>query len=498
MKKITLLFSVLLMGLYGIAQNNQSNGPVSTSISSPPSTTGEAFRFRPGIVTQLDQGGFGFTANDRWWSLGRLNTGSQTVFGLRLQNGDKAFTLGYNDVSNNNPRIQWIRNGSSNLEFRVANSFTSTDSNVMVTMKSDGSTVFNNTPISSSSLFPTILSPEKVLVENGSSSSAGGRTSGLRVNTYGQLSNSNFRRRIYYGGNFQAQAGGLSQVGSTANFTGVLGRATGGGATAIGVSGFAENSTTSYSIYGQSSGTSASNDYAGFFEGDVEVTGNLFYGSDRKLKENIESEEDYEVLESMRKLNPVRYTFKENKNVTLPSGLQHGLLAQELEEVFPELVRDIKKPVFDKEGNITGEYEFKSVRYQDLIPLLVQSVKELSEEVEFLKGELNQKGQTLVFNETSSLSTEDKALLMKESYYLAQNYPNPFEGRSVIEYRLPEGAKSASIMIFDMTGNFLKEYQLREQEGKIEITADEFGAGMYLYSLVSGNQEIISKKMIVK
>ncbi len=53
-------------------------------------------------------------------------------------------------------------------------------------------------------------------------------------------------------------------------------------------------------------------------------------------------------------------------------------------------------------------------------------------------------------------------------------------------------------MIFDMTGNFLKEYPLREREAKIEITANEFGAGMYLYSLVSGNREIISKKMIVK
>ncbi len=139
----------------------------------------------------------------------------------------------------------------------------------------------------------------------------------------------------------------------------------------------------------------------------------------------------------MRKLNPVRYTFKENKNVTLPSGLQHGLLAQELEEVFPELVQNIKKPVLDEKSNITGQFEFKSVRYQDLIPLLVQSVKELSAEVETLKEALQQKEQALVFNETSSLSTEEKQVLLKESYYLAQNYPNPFDGRSVIEYRLP-------------------------------------------------------------
>ncbi len=247
-KKILFFFGMLLMGLSGISQNNQSNGFISTSIFSPPSTTGEAFRFRPGIVTQLDQGSFGFTANDRWWSLGRLNTGSQTVFGLRLQNGEKALTLGYNDISNNNPRIQWIgANGNlGNLEFRTATSFTSTNSTLVTTMRSDGTTVFGN---SNTGIFPN-FQDTKVGVGNGSFGNGGGEFYVLEVNTYGNINvNSPFPN--YYGGSFYAGAGGAGSINPGINLTGLLGRTGGGNMTnvSIGVSGIVgDNAVTSYSI----------------------------------------------------------------------------------------------------------------------------------------------------------------------------------------------------------------------------------------------------------
>ena len=51
----------------------------------------------------------------------------------------------------------------------------------------------------------------------------------------------------------------------------------------------------------------------------------------------------------------------------------HGLSAEEVEEVYPELVYE------DAEGN-------KSVNYLELIPILLDAVKELRGEVEMLKG----------------------------------------------------------------------------------------------------------------
>ena len=66
---------------------------------------------------------------------------------MRFQADAKALTFGYqnvNDPLNINPRIEWIGNGASlgDLEFRVADSFNSTVSRLMATMRKDGNIPF--------------------------------------------------------------------------------------------------------------------------------------------------------------------------------------------------------------------------------------------------------------------------------------------------------------------------------------------------------------------
>lgn len=149
MKKITLLVALFFAGI--MFAQNESSGTIATSITTPGPISGETFRFGPGLMTQLDAGsGFGFTG-DRWFSMGRLFTGTQTVYGLRFQLPNRSITLGYQDLSDANPRIQWI--GASNfagsdLEFRAADSFTSTASKLVATMTNDGKTYFG-TPLTS-------------------------------------------------------------------------------------------------------------------------------------------------------------------------------------------------------------------------------------------------------------------------------------------------------------------------------------------------------------
>jgi hypothetical protein len=84
--------------------------------------------------------------------------------------------------------------------------------------------------------------------------------------------------------------------------------------------------------------------------------------SDNRVKENISTFES--GLETIKQLRGVNYTLKENGRKSI------GVIAQELEEVLPELV---------KNG------EVKSVNYNGLIGVLIEAVKELSEEVKELK-----------------------------------------------------------------------------------------------------------------
>jgi hypothetical protein len=155
--KTKFLFFSLLSGYsaLGQANSNQSITAVNPAITQPiPAFGSEIFRYRAGLVTQLDFGNnFDLSPtsplNSRWFSIGSLNTGSQTVYGLRFQDRNKGVVFGYEDIANPNPRIQWIGTGMGlgNFEFRVANSFNSTLSPLVATMTNDGNTIFGNSAV---------------------------------------------------------------------------------------------------------------------------------------------------------------------------------------------------------------------------------------------------------------------------------------------------------------------------------------------------------------
>lgn len=89
--------------------------------------------------------------------------------------------------------------------------------------------------------------------------------------------------------------------------------------------------------------------------------------SDLSLKTNVKTIEN--SLDLVSKLRGVSFDWIKNNN---ESSL--GVIAQELEKVLPELI-------------VEGEY--KSVNYNGLIGVLIEAVKELSNEVEELKKKIN-------------------------------------------------------------------------------------------------------------
>jgi hypothetical protein len=64
---------------------------------------------------------------------------------------------------------------------------------------------------------------------------------------------------------------------------------------------------------------------------------------------------------------------------------QYGLIAQEVEQVLPDLVAE--KAMFIHNGDDT---RYKTVDYIQLVPILVEAVKELAGEVEELRRELQE------------------------------------------------------------------------------------------------------------
>jgi hypothetical protein len=132
--------------------------------------------------------------------------------------------------------------------------------------------------------------------------------------------------------------------------------------------------TTSYQVGSFGVGTAASG-----VLGEIRAANNItaYYSSDSRLKENVVNIPN--ALSKVKSLNGVSFDWTD-KYLTEHGGedgyflRKHdiGIIAQELEEILPEIVAD--RP----DG-------YKAVKYERIVALLIEAVKELSEEVERLK-----------------------------------------------------------------------------------------------------------------
>lgn len=114
-----------------------------------------------------------------------------------------------------------------------------------------------------------------------------------------------------------------------------------------------------------------------YFEGgntgdSIRVAGDVvaYYSSDKRLKDNIKPIEN--ALEKVNAISGVTFEWNEKSHKT--TGRKDvGVVAQEVEEVFPEIVE-------------TRTNGYKAVDYQKLTAVLIESVKELTAKVEALEA----------------------------------------------------------------------------------------------------------------
>ena len=127
--------------------------------------------------------------------------------------------------------------------------------------------------------------------------------------------------------------------------------------------------TASYQIGSLGVGTAASGT-----SGEIRATNNITaYYSDDRLKTKLGS--IVNALSKVKSLNGFYYEANETAQALGYEPIREvGVSAQEVQAILPEIV--VPAPIDDK---------YLTVRYEKLIPLLVEAIKELSEEVERLK-----------------------------------------------------------------------------------------------------------------
>ena len=153
-----------------------------------------------------------------------------------------------------------------------------------------------------------------------------------------------------------------------------------------------------------------------------------------------------------------------------------GLLAQELQAIYPNLVKE-------------GQGGYLYINYIELVPILIRSIQELKAEIDELKDV--SEGNEL------SRTTAEISINRSSTAKLYQNAPNPFSVQTTIRFSLPDNTRDAYICIFDMTGKMLKKCPISSEMDSIAINGNELGEGIYLYSLLVNGQEIETKRMIL-
>ncbi|MCK5832233.1 tail fiber domain-containing protein, partial [bacterium] len=198
---------------------------------------------------------------------------------------------------------------------------------------------------------------------------------------YGECANTdNYGIGGYFKGGWQGVAGAVYAT-SDRDYYGVTGYVDGGSGTNYGVLGHAYGGTTNYGVYGYANGGT---DYGVYCNGDGAYTGSWTDVSDRKFKKNIRPMEG--ILEKVLLLQPKTFEMRTQGYdfMGFSDGAEYGLIAQELEEVFPELVKHGVHPGDEKNH---APVEYKGIDYIPLTAILIEAMQEQQAQIEQLRAE---------------------------------------------------------------------------------------------------------------
>ena len=283
-----------------------------------------------------------------------------TTSNINQSNGDYIYSGGGNfDIKHST--------ASQNITFHTTPSSGSTTERMRITH--DGNLVVNGTISTGGSTLSTVATSGAYSDLSGTPSLSTVATSG----SYNDLSNkptipTNNNTLTNGAGYITSVSGNITQLSNNAGYvtsSGVTSVATGNG-----LSGGTITSTGTLTM-------------SGSYSGSFSATGNITaYSSDERLK-NFKGKIE-NALDKVDKLSGYYYEWNDTaKGIdadAFKDGVEVGVNAQEVEAIMPEVVATA--PIVDIHNLDT---DYKTVHYDKLVPLLIESIKELKEEVDTLK-----------------------------------------------------------------------------------------------------------------
>jgi hypothetical protein len=288
--------------------------------------------------------------------------------------------------------------------------------------------------------------------------------------------------------------------------------------------------SNNYGVYGFATGGAAA--WAGYFSGDAKVTGNLYVvgtpyniggtgswnTSDEILKQNIESLSSVDALQWLNQLQPSSYYFDtlQFPQFHFPKEQQFGFIAQDVENILPNIVRKVSVTTEDSAGFIIDSISLRMLNYQEIIPILAAALQEVNSKNDDLQNQVltlvaqvndlqaqldgccGQFGMRSSGNAApENVNNQSVELKSTHQTYLGQSVPNPYKGQCTIPYYVDESVSTAEIVFYDELGREVSRVQLiGHGNGQLTVLSSQLEDGIYTYSLVADGKVIDTKKMV--
>lgn len=258
--------------------------------------------------------------------------------------------------------------------------------------------------------------------------------------------------------------------------------------------------------------------YSGYFTGKpVYILGQIFSGSDKRLKEDIKELKDSK--KKLKELKPMSYKLKQRGKKD--DRQSYGFIAQEVSKVFPDLVKLVEQPGEIKRKQIKKEERIKNedgtetiipaeyideqemdgepmyaMDYNGFIALIVDALNEQDDEVTELKksidemqkaldqcgcGETRGKSNGLLKDDTGFNQTATPIILANK--LSVKIYPNPTDNDATLEIHSEESGLH-QVHVYDEQGRLVHQEEIFVSSGRHqhEIQSSNWAGGLYYVS----------------
>lgn len=231
--------------------------------------------------------------------------------------------------------------------------------------------------------------------------------------------------------------------------------------------------------------------WAGYFEGMGFLSNGPWVYSDEELKSEIKDVPGAASLERIMALAPKSYVFNiaEHPGMGMPDGLQYGLLSQEVEDIYPALVKDVERPaVIGPDGEVQEEsVSFKAMKYEGLIADLIGAVKQQQSMIADLQEQVSaccsSEGHRSASMTGLGLETDLRII------------PNPVADRTELRYTVGEDGR-VRLEITDASGRMVQV----QDEGMRSTGTFSYGwdttllaPGTYFCTLYVNDEPLVKK-----